>query len=210
LEGDVESVPLQIPTDGAAVPPQLAPVSPADGHPSALPSRTTLDADNLIGKRVSHYLVLGIIGTGGMGVVYRAEDIKLGRLVALKFLPDELTDNPRALERFEREARSASSLNHPNICTIYEVEEHEGKPFIVMELLEGETLKDRLENPKLENRNPKMEPGPNSTSSGKPPLIIDELLDIAIQIADGLQSAHQKGIIHRDIKPANIFIWVFS
>ena len=144
----------------------------------------------LIGKKVSHYRVLGVVGGGGMGLVYKAEDLKLGRRVALKFLPEELATDARTLQRFEREARTASSLNHPNICTIHEVEEHEGQPFIVMELLEGETLRDRLA----------------AATSGARAIGLDELLDIAIPITEGLQAAHDKGIIHRDIKPANIFL----
>jgi eukaryotic-like serine/threonine-protein kinase len=145
---------------------------------------------NLIGKKVSHYRVLQVIGGGGMGVVYKAEDIKLGRPIALKFLPEELAGDAAAMQRFEREARAASALNHPNICTIHAVEEHEGQPFIVMELLEGRTLRDTIAD------------CANSNST----LPVTQLLDTAIQIAQGLQAAHQKGIIHRDIKPANIFI----
>jgi eukaryotic-like serine/threonine-protein kinase len=161
---------------------------------------------NLTGKKVSHYRVLELLGGGGMGVVYKAEDLKLGRTVALKFLPEELGKDPRALERFEREARAASALNHPNICTVYEFGEHEGQPFIAMELLEGQTLRQRLENTKLENGNSKLGPDPNFAPPGRVPLQIDELLDLAIQIADGLDAAHTKSITHRDIKPANIFI----
>lgn len=145
---------------------------------------------NLIGKKVSHYRVLQVVGGGGMGVVYKAEDIKLGRPIALKFLPEEMAGDPGALQRFEREARAASAMNHPNICTIHAVEEHEGKPFIVMELLEGRTLRDMIAD------------GANSNSA----LPMPNLLDIAVQITQGLEAAHRKGIIHRDIKPANIFI----
>ena len=149
---------------------------------------------SLIGKKVSHYRVLEIIGGGGMGLVYRAEDLKLGRRVALKFLPEEVAADPLTLQRFEREARTASSLNHPNICTIYEVEEHEGQPFLVMELLEGETLREVISKAQV------------SASGQRAQLPLERLLDIAIQIAEGLDAAHQKGIIHRDIKPANIFV----
>jgi serine/threonine protein kinase/Tol biopolymer transport system component len=147
----------------------------------------------LLGKKVSHYRVLEIIGGGGMGLVYKAEDLKLGRRVALKFLPEEVATDSLTLQRFEREARTASSLNHPNICTIHEVEEHEGQPFIVMELLEGETVRELISQP-------------GACSGGGSGLPLQKLLDIAIQIADGLEAAHQKGIVHRDIKPANIFV----
>src|ERR1700683_2762664 len=147
-----------------------------------------LQSSSLAGKKVSHYRVLDVIGGGGMGMVFKAEDLKLGRLVALKFLPEEFAGDAVALKRFEREAQTASALNHPNICTIYEIEEHEGQPFIAMELLQGDNLRDRL------------------FASKQKPLPLPELFEISAQICDGLQAAHDKGVIHRDIKPANIFL----
>jgi serine/threonine protein kinase len=160
---------------GAAVRPET---------PAALPGQ-----QNLTGKRISHYRVLQILGGGGMGVVYEAEDIKLGRRVALKFLPQELVNNTSALERFAREAQAASALNHNNICTIYEVDDHEGQPFIAMELLEGQTLRELI----------------SSHAPGKT-THFEVRLNIAIQICEALEAAHNRGIIHRDIKPANIFV----
>jgi len=158
-----------------------------------IPAAESLAGDNpdyLLGKRISNYRLIRLLGGGGMGLVFEGEDLKLGRRVAIKLLPAELASEPGAFERFEREARAASSLDHPNICSIYQLGEHDGQPFIVMQLLEGMTLREWIE-----------AGGERGTRTR-----LRELIDYAIQIADGLDAAHQKGIIHRDIKPANIFI----
>jgi serine/threonine protein kinase len=174
----VEAAPTPAPAPAAAHQPVESETVASGGH------------GNLIGKKVSHYRVLEVLGGGAMGVVYKAEDLKLGRQVALKFLPDEMLGDALARKRFRREARSGSLFDHPNICTFYDADEWAGQPFLVMQLLQGETLREHL----------------MLLNARRERLPLAELLDIALQVCDGMQAAHDRGLMHRDIKPANIFL----
>ena len=199
----VAPLPKAAPEDEmAGAPIGIAPVIPAQAQPGIAAPEPAADFTHtdLIARTVSHYRIIEKLGGGGMGIVYKAEDLRLGRKVAIKFLPTGLARNPTALARFQREARAASALNHPHICTIHEIDAVDGHPFLAMELMEGQTLKGLL------TVGAGLVPAQGQGRPRGAPLQLDTLLNLAIEMAEALEAAHAEGIIHRDIKPANIFV----